>query len=92
MTDQEQINPYRFHIIGLLNRLKWDLNLKSHISRARINKLKNIHTGKRALILCNGPSLNKVDFKLLTNLDVITFGLNKINLLFDSVDFRRLKK
>ena len=36
--------------------------------------------------MCNGPSLLDVDFKLLEN--TYTFGLNKINLLFDKNTFR----
>lgn len=88
MPKQEHINSYKYYIIGILDRMKWDFNLKSHISRRRIKKLKNLYHGKKAVILCNGPSLNKVDFKILKNPEVITFGLNKINLLFDSVDFR----
>ena len=40
------------------------------------------------IILCNGPSLNLVDFDLLKSSGVYTIGLNKINLLFEDTDFR----
>ncbi|MEN8136792.1 MAG: 6-hydroxymethylpterin diphosphokinase MptE-like protein [Thermodesulfobacteriota bacterium] len=53
-----------------------------------MNKLLSSHHGEKAVILCNGPSLNKVDFKLLEHANVFTFGLNKINLLFDKNTFR----
>lgn len=46
------------------------------------------YNGETALILCNGPSLNKVDFDSLDRARVFTFGLNKINLLFEKTTFR----
>lgn len=48
--------------------------------------MKNKFKEQKAVILCNGPSLNDVDFSLLEG--VTTFGLNKINLLFDRTTFR----
>jgi hypothetical protein len=85
---RENINPY-FMAAGLfIKRLKWDLNYKSWDSRKKIKKLNNKYLGKKAVITCNGPSLNKVDFSLLKNTNIYTFGLNKINLLFDKTDFR----
>jgi hypothetical protein len=48
--------------------------------------LRGAHAGGKAVILCNGPSLNKVDFDMLKG--HFTFGLNKVNLLFDRTDFR----
>ena len=52
----------------------------------RIAAFRNRHEGETAVILCNGPSLNKVDLNLLRG--VPTFGLNKIYLLFERTDFR----
>ena len=46
----------------------------------------NKYSNEKAVIICNGPSLLKVDLALLKN--VYTFGLNKINLLFGKSDFR----
>jgi len=46
----------------------------------------NSQLGKKAVILCNGPSLNTVDFNALS--DVFCIGLNKINLLFGRTPFR----
>lgn len=79
------LNPYRIACGLLINRLKWDLNLESYKSRKKLKKLKNIYSGK-AVIVCNGPSLLKTDLSLLKN--TYTFGLNKINLLFDKSSFR----
>lgn len=80
------INPYRQAVKNVSERIKWDLNPLSWISRAQLKKIFNTHVGEKAIILCNGPSLLKTDFKLLEG--IYTFGLNKINLLFDKNEFR----
>ncbi|MGD8605070.1 MAG: DUF115 domain-containing protein [Anaerolineales bacterium] len=51
----------------------------------RLQELKNIHRGERCFILGNGPSLNQTDLSLLEN--EITFGLNRIYLLFPKMGF-----
>jgi len=86
MASSNKINPYR-HAAGLLyHRIKWDLKPESWQSRKRLKGIKDRNKGEKAVILCNGPSLNKTDFSLLEG--TFTFGLNKINLLFDKTDFR----
>ncbi len=94
ITDHSgRINPYRNAAYALpltaysvLNRLLWDIKPESRRSRKRINSWKDRFSGEKAVILCNGPSLNKSDLSLLKN--TFTFGLNKINLLFDRSDYR----
>jgi len=81
----EKINPYRFAARIAYNRLKWDLSRNSITSRSHLSKLKNKYVGEKAIIICNGPSLNNVDFSVLKN--VKTFGLNKINFLFSEKKF-----
>lgn len=80
------INPYSIGKEILLGRIKWDLLLESWRSRIKLKKLRDRHRGKKAVILCNGPSLNDTNFASLD--DVFTFGLNKINLLFKRTEFR----
>jgi hypothetical protein len=80
------INPYRNAAAEVLRRLKWDMQPESWASRSKLQALHNIHQGEKAVILCNGPSLLKSDLSLLKG--VKTFGLNKINMLFDKTDFR----
>jgi len=46
---------------------------------------KNRHKGERVVIVCNGPSLNKMDLSFLKNEHVI--GLNKIYLGFKKYQF-----
>jgi len=81
-------NPYLTAFELILDRLKWDMHPEAWISRKKLKIIKNSYCGKRAVILCNGPSLLKVNFKKLENSGVYTFGLNKINLLFDRESFR----
>ncbi|NJM22487.1 MAG: DUF115 domain-containing protein [Richelia sp. SL_2_1] len=80
------INPYRNAAFEVWNRLKWDLQPQSWINRRKINNWKNKYSGNKAVIICNGPSLLKTDLSLLN--ETFTFGLNKINLLFDKSSFR----
>ena len=51
----------------------------------RLGTLKNIHRGKRAFIIGNGPSLRQTDLSKLRN--EITFGMNRIYLLFPELGF-----
>lgn len=80
------LNPYRHAAFELWNRFKWDVQPESWRSRRRLKALQNQYRGQKAVILCNGPSLLKTDFSQLHQ--VYTFGLNKINLLFDKTEFR----
>ncbi len=60
----------------------WEkLNPKYRTSIRRIAALKDKHQGKRCFIFGNGPSLRETDLSLLRG--EITFGLNRIYLLFD---------
>lgn len=80
------MNPYMFAARIIKNRLEWDLSPESWRSRAELQRIKGTFAGQKAVILCNGPSLLKADLGLLQ--DVFTFGLNKINLLFERSEFR----
>jgi len=82
------INPYRSAADLILFRILWDIHPYSWVSRKRIKTWKDRYSGKKAVILCNGPSLNRVNFDDLSSSGVFTFGLNKINLLFKRTDFR----
>ena len=48
----------------------------------RLDRFRNRHRGERAVILCNGPSLNNINFKRIRKEHII--GLNKIYLGFGS--------
>ena len=51
----------------------------------RLKAFKNIHKGKRAFIIGNGPSLRQTDLSKLRN--EFTFGMNRIYLLFPELGF-----
>jgi hypothetical protein len=51
----------------------------------RLRALKDKHHGERCFIIGNGPSLNKMDLSQLQQ--EVTFGLNRIYLLFDRLGF-----
>ncbi len=82
------LNPYRHGKSLIKNRLRWDMKRESWSSRRTLRYYRDQFEGEKAVILCNGPSLLDVDFDLLESSGVHTFGLNKINLLFDKVSFR----
>lgn len=80
------LNPYRDAATFFLDRLWWDLHLESWRSRRRLHAWRDRYAGRKAVIVCNGPSLLKSDLSLLDG--IFTFGLNKINLLFERSRFR----
>lgn len=84
----DKLNPYRVAASLIKQRLFWDLKLESWRSRKKIASMSAKHAGEKAIIMCNGPSLLKVDFDLIEKSKTYTFGLNKINLLFDKTSFR----
>lgn len=51
----------------------------------RLAALKDIHKGKRAFIIANGPSLKQTDMSKLK--DEFTFGMNRIYLMFPELGF-----
>ena len=52
----------------------------------RLAELKNIHKGKRAFIIGNGPSLKQTDLSKLK--EEFTFGMNRIYVLFPELGFQ----
>ncbi|SDW87849.1 Protein of unknown function DUF115 [Lachnospiraceae bacterium KHCPX20] len=54
----------------------------------KIKEFKNIHKGKRAFIICNGPSLRWSDLDVLHEHNEICFGMNSIFQIFGSTAWR----
>lgn len=52
----------------------------------RLNRFRNLHAGKRAFIIGNGPSLNRTDLSYLW--DETSFGVNGIFYMTDQTGFR----
>lgn len=66
--------------------LSWSFSKEGAQSRKKIHSYKDMYKGERCFILGNGPSLKKTDLKKLKN--EYTFGLNRIYLLFDKLNFQ----
>lgn len=54
----------------------------------RLSVWKNKHKGQKCILICNGPSLNKVEFHKINLDQYVLFGSNKIYLGFDSLGIR----
>jgi hypothetical protein len=66
--------------------LAWRLELAgARSNKQRIRKLKDSRAGERCVIMGNGPSLKTMDLELIS--DEITFGLNRIYLLYPEINF-----
>ncbi len=63
---------------------KCDTTLHKH--KHRVSEFKNKYKGERCFIIGNGPSLNKVDLRLLE--DEYTFGVNAIFYKYDEMGFK----
>jgi hypothetical protein len=63
----------------------WQVHPKARQSRTYLRRLHNQYKGKRCFIIGNGPSLRQMDLSPLQ--DEITFGMNRIYLLFPEMQF-----
>jgi hypothetical protein len=83
---QRLFSAIRTRLNEIPHSLAWEFNSLAAVNKENIRKYRGIHTGKRCFIVANGPSLRKTDLTLLEN--EITFGLNRIYLLFEETSFR----
>jgi len=90
----KQITPP--HVWRFASEFRYSLNRAAQwpsasfhpLRRASIQRLAqyhDIHRGKRCFIIGNGPSLRQTDLALLK--DEITFGMNRIYLMFSELGF-----
>lgn len=66
--------------------LTWEFSSYSKENRARLERFRDIHYGKKCFLVANGPSLNQMNLEILQN--EITFGLNRIYVNFQNSSFR----
>lgn len=66
-------------------RVPEEMNPRYRTSIRRIVAMRDKHRGERCFIIGNGPSLKNTELSLLK--DEVTFGLNRIYLLFDQIGF-----
>jgi hypothetical protein len=77
--------PYWWWYNRARHQLAAALSMRRRRSVAAIASYRDKHHGQRCFILGNGPSLRKTDLSLLR--DEITFGMNRIYLLFPEMGF-----
>jgi Protein of unknown function DUF115 len=70
---------------GALSFVQYRTTQEGRASARRISELQDAYRGKRCFIIGNGPSLRHMDLSPLR--DEITFGLNRIYLLFPELGF-----
>jgi hypothetical protein len=86
-----EISPARLALAALRrvtdipDGLAWQISPAAKENRSRLKQFQNRHTGKRCVVIANGPSLAKLDLTLLKN--EITFGMNRIYLHFPNMGF-----
>jgi hypothetical protein len=86
MTISRLIDAVKRRIADLPHRILWDLDLKtSYRNKEKIRSYRNKHAGERCVIIGNGPSLKSMDLSPLQG--EVTFGMNRIYLLFDQLLF-----
>ena len=76
---------YATRVYDRFNRLSYDTSPDGRRSAKAIRALHDTGRGKRAFILGNGPSLGNMDLEPLR--EEVTFGLNRVYLLFEKVGF-----
>ena len=53
-----------------------------------LTDLKNAFSGKKGVIVANGPSTKSIDFDVLKASNAITFASNRVSLLYESTSWR----
>lgn len=79
---------YQPVIKGLLDHLRYQVTPEAFRSRKNLRDLHDSAKGKKAVVMCNGPSLLETDFEALRKSGAVVIGLNKVNLLFDKTKLR----
>jgi hypothetical protein len=80
----QRIKKYYYKLILILNKIIWSFLYKKN-NQKKLIEIGNIFSGKRCVILGNGPSLLKCDLSLLKN--EITIASNANYLIWDSLEF-----
>ena len=77
------LNALKRRVADVPHAVAWNFLPAARENKERIRGFQGKHVGQRCFIMGNGPSLNETDLTLLR--DEITFGLNRIYLLFDKI-------
>lgn len=71
-----------------VSRILFNISSSRKANLQRVQYLSNIHKGKRAFIICNGPSLLPEDLEVIVKNDDISFACNKIDKIFSRTNWR----
>jgi hypothetical protein len=86
MTPQRLAAAFGRRMKEIPHSLAWHFNTPdSRLNQIRLKQWKDVHAGERCFVMGNGPSLGKMDLSPLKH--ELTFGLNRIYLLFEKIDF-----
>jgi hypothetical protein len=86
LSTKRVVNGIYTRITDIFPAIAWKIHPNALQNKAKIKELKDKYKGKRCIIVANGASLKKTDLCKLQG--EITFGLNRIYLLFASTEFR----
>ena len=65
--------------------INWNFSSLGKENRLALERYQNRHRGERCFLMANGPSLGTMDLRPLRK--EVTFGLNRIYLIFDKLGF-----
>lgn len=86
LTPKRLFSALKIRIHEIPNTIQWHLTSSAKNNRGRVKRYNGKHKGERCFIVANGPSIKDMDLSYLEN--EITFGLNRIYLLFNNTNFR----
>lgn len=72
------IQRLKFGFYRVLSLILYKISYRTSDNDLLLNNLKGLHTGKRAFIVCNGPSLTSADLDKIADNGDISFACNKI--------------
>ena len=86
LSPRRLLAAVRIRVDELPHSVAWRASSLAQENRARLLRYADAHKGERCFIIANGPSLRLMNLSLLKG--EVTFGLNRIYLLFGETDFR----
>lgn len=85
LTIERAVNGLNRRVQAIPHKLSWSLSSLARQNRLELEGFKDKHKGEACILMANGPSLKKTPLDLFK--DKVTFGLNRIYLLFDEMEY-----
>ena len=86
-----EITPHRIaeavrrRLENIPDVINWNFSALGKENRVALGRYRNRHLGERCFLMANGPSLGTMDLRPISK--QITFGLNRIYMIFDKLGF-----